>query len=62
MTDKLEKDITEGDAQNIDIQEEDGFRFHRGSALSIFGSDRKEDMMALLLALLIAAGVYLLVP
>ncbi len=62
MSEKQERDIVEGDAQNIDIQEVDGFRFHRGSALSIFGSDRREDMMALLLALLIALGVYLLVP
>ncbi len=61
MNDKLEKEITEGDSQNIDIQDEGGFKFHRGSALSIFGSDRREDLMALLLALMIAAGVYLLV-
>jgi hypothetical protein len=32
--------------------------FDRGSALSIFGSDRKEDLMALIFALVIAAGVY----
>jgi hypothetical protein len=50
-----------GNSQNIDVREEGGFRFHRGSALSIFGSDRREDLMALLLALLIALGVYLLV-
>ncbi len=49
------------DSQDIDIQEVGGFRFHRGSALSIFGSDRKEDLIALLLSLIIAAGVYLLV-
>ncbi len=36
-------------------------QFDRGSALSIFGSDRKEDFMALVLALAIAAGVYFLV-
>ena len=36
-------------------------KFHRGSALSIFGSDRKEDFMALVLALAIAIGVYFLV-
>ena len=36
-------------------------KFHRGSALSIFGSDRKEDFMALVLALAIAMGVYFLV-
>lgn len=34
-------------------------KFDRGSALSIFGSDRKEDFMALLFALIIAFGVYL---
>jgi hypothetical protein len=34
-------------------------KFDRGSALSIFGSDRKEDLMALLIALIIAFGVYL---
>ncbi len=34
-------------------------KFHRGSALSIFGSDRKEDFMALVFALVIALGVYL---
>ena len=33
--------------------------FDRGSALSIFGSDRKEDFMALAFALIIAFGVYL---
>lgn len=32
--------------------------FDRGSALSIFGSDRKEDFMALVFALAIAVGVY----
>ncbi|MDH5327259.1 MAG: hypothetical protein OEZ68_05515 [Gammaproteobacteria bacterium] len=33
-------------------------KFDRGSALSIFGSDRKEDGMALVFALIIAAAVY----
>jgi hypothetical protein len=33
-------------------------KFDRGSALSIFGSDRKEDLMALVCALVIAFGVY----
>ncbi len=47
--------------QTIDIHEENGFRYHRGSALSIFSSDRTEDIMALILALLIALGVYLFV-
>ncbi len=35
--------------------------FDRGSALSIFASDRKEDMIALVCSLVIAAGVYFLV-
>lgn len=34
-------------------------KFDRGSALSIFGSDRKEDFMALAFALIIAFGVFL---
>ena len=34
-------------------------KFDRGSALSIFGSDRKEDFMALIFSLAIAFGVYL---
>jgi len=33
-------------------------KFDRGSALSIFGSDRREDFMALIFALVIALGVY----
>ena len=33
-------------------------KFDRGSALSIFGSDRKEDFMALVFALIIAFAVY----
>jgi hypothetical protein len=33
--------------------------FDRGSALSIFGSDRKEDFMALVFALAIAFAVYI---
>ena len=34
-------------------------KFDRGSALSIFSSDRREDLMALILALLIALFVFL---
>lgn len=34
-------------------------KFNRGSALSIFGSDRKEDFMALVFALVISLAVYL---
>ena len=33
-------------------------KYDRGSALSIFGSDRKEDFMALAFALIIAFAVY----
>jgi hypothetical protein len=36
-------------------------KFNRGSALSIFGSDRREDFMALVFALAIAFGVYFFV-
>ena len=47
------------DSQNIDIHTtETGFQYHRGSALSIFKSDRREDVMALICACLIALGVY----
>jgi len=35
-------------------------KFDRGSALSLFKSDRKEDFIALVFALAIAAGVYFL--
>ena len=34
-------------------------KYDRGSALSIFGSDRREDFMALAFAMIIALGVYL---
>ncbi len=36
-------------------------KFERGSALSIFGSDRYEDFMALVCSLTIAFFVYILV-
>lgn len=32
--------------------------FERGSALSIFGSDRKEDVIALILAFVLAMVIY----
>jgi len=35
-------------------------KFDRGSALSIFGSDRREDFMALGFALAIALAVYII--
>jgi len=34
-------------------------KFDRGTALSLFGSDRREDFMALIFALAIALGVYI---
>lgn len=47
------------DSQDIDIHTtETGLRYHRGSALSIFRSDRREDIAALICAALIALGVY----
>lgn len=48
----------EHDSQDIDLQVEKGLKFHRGSALTIFSSDRREDFVALALSLLIALGVY----
>lgn len=53
--------MSEDNSQNIDLQKEAGATFHRGSALSIFRSDRAEDLVALVCALLIAFGVYVLV-
>jgi len=41
-------------------QEEEEVRFDRGSLLSIFQSDRREDFLALFFAMSIALGVYLL--
>jgi hypothetical protein len=46
-------------SQKEDIQTtETGFRYERGSSLSIFKSDRREDIAALIFACLIALGVY----
>jgi hypothetical protein len=42
-------------------QTEDKPKFTRGSTLTIFKSDRHEDLMALVLSLLIALGVYFFV-
>ncbi|MCB1763699.1 MAG: hypothetical protein KDI27_11265 [Gammaproteobacteria bacterium] len=53
--------MTNQHSQDIDLQQEAGAKFHRGSALSIFTSDRREDLVALILALLIALGVYFFV-
>ncbi len=36
-------------------------KFDRGTALTIFKNDRTEDMMALVLALIIAALVYIFI-
>ncbi len=51
--------MSDHNSQDIDLQEEAGAKFHRGSALSIFASDRREDFIALLCSLAIALGVYL---
>ena len=48
-------------SQDIDLQQDSGAKFHRGSALTIFSSDRREDFVALGLSLLIALGVYVFV-
>ncbi len=53
--------MTKKDSQDIDQQEEAGAKFHRGSALSIFHSDRNEDFIALLCAAAIALGVYVFI-
>jgi hypothetical protein len=49
------------EAKNTEEKPEEKPKFHRGSALTIFKSDRHEDWMALVLSLLIALGVYILV-
>jgi hypothetical protein len=49
------------DSQDTDPQDEAGASFDRGSALSIFQSDRAEDFLALFFAMLVALGVYILV-
>jgi hypothetical protein len=54
-------DMTDKASQNIDLQKEGKFTFHRGSALSIFSSDRREDFTALVISLLIALGVFIMV-
>lgn len=54
--------MTDKKSQDIDLQStENGFKYHRGSALSIFKSDRYEDFVALACALAIAIGVLVLV-
>lgn len=39
-------------------QKDDIKTFNRGSALSIFGSDRLEDLIALVLAFMLAMAIY----
>ncbi|MEE8393839.1 MAG: hypothetical protein V3R66_05790 [Rhodospirillales bacterium] len=48
----------ENSSQDTGQQEEEAPKFLRGSALSIFHSDRHEDFMALLFAMAVALGVY----
>lgn len=52
--------MSENDSQNTD-QQASGTTFERGSPLSVFSSDRREDLMALAIALAIALGVYVLI-
>jgi hypothetical protein len=52
--------MTDRKSQDIDLQTtESGFTYHRGSALSIFKTDRNEDFVALACALLIALAVFI---
>jgi len=54
--------MTDKKSQDIDIRTtETGFKYHRGSALSIFKTDRYEDFVALACALVIALAVFTLV-
>ncbi len=53
------QDDSQDDPQD-DLQEEEA-TFDRGTPLSIFNSDRREDFMALFFSLSIALGVYVLV-
>jgi hypothetical protein len=53
--------MSEQNSPNTDQQQEAGAKFDRGTSLSIFHSDRREDFMALFFAMAIALGVYLLV-
>jgi len=39
-------------------QKDEIVTFERGSALSIFGSDRLEDLVALILAFILAMAIY----
>lgn len=46
--------MLKGSGRDMDVRNEGGLHFHRGSALSIFGSDRREDIVALAIAFVIA--------
>ncbi len=51
--------MSEQNSQDTGQQQQAGTRFDRGSSLSIFQSDRREDFTALFFAAAIALGVYL---
>ncbi len=54
--------MTDENSQDINLQETDeGMKFDRGTGLSVFTVDRNEDYTALVIALLIALGVYVTV-
>ncbi len=50
----------EHDSQDSGQPEEEDAKFDRGSSLSLFKSDRHEDFLALLFAMAVALGVYVL--
>ncbi len=52
--------MSEQNSQDTDLHEEEDTWFDRGSSLSIFHGDRREDFTALFFAGLVALGVYLL--
>lgn len=52
--------MSEQNSQDAGQQEEEATWFDRGSSLSIFQGDRREDFTALFFAGVIALGVYLL--
>lgn len=54
--------MTNKKSQDIDLQStKNGFQYHRGSALSIFKTDRREDLVALVIALAITLAVFIFV-
>ena len=50
----------QNDSQDNDVNEDTGTHFDRGSSLSVFAGDRREDFTALIFALAVALGVYVL--